>query len=160
MSYFLRLDGIDGDAIERGHENWITITGVSWGVSQSASTGGGGGGGGGAGRATFRPVVFTTLISAHTPELVVQCASGRHIARAEFEAVRDGEQPSLAWRWQFDEVLVTSLDLTGVDGDPALTQSLSVSYRTVRLTTFTQSPDGTGVTEIASGWDVAAASPV
>jgi type VI secretion system secreted protein Hcp len=152
MSFFLKLDGINGDAIERGHENWFTITGVSWGASSSAAAVGGGAA---VGKATLEPVVFRTLVSANTPELLVRCASGLHIAQAQFEAVRDIERPTVALSWTFSDVLISSLQLTGTGGDPALDQSFSLSYRQIRMTTFTQDPNGGQGTEVTAGWDVA-----
>ncbi len=165
MDMFLRIDGIPGEGTHKGHENWIPVLAADWGVSQAvaAAHGAGGGAGGGAGaaagKAEFRPATFTAWASAATPLLFEACVSGRHAQSATFEAVRSGDRPVVAVRWDFEEVLVSTLGMTGGEGSPTLADSFALNYRRFRVTTFSQDPRGGAGTATARGWDLATNRP-
>ena len=106
MSYFLHVDGINGDATDDGHKGWFTVTGMSWGVIQSVSPNGSGGPGSGAGvgKATVQPIEVTMPSSLSTPLLFAHCAQGRRIDAATLEVWGAGDAPALVARWQLDHV--------------------------------------------------------
>jgi type VI protein secretion system component Hcp len=67
LHYFIKLDGVTGDATVNGTPGWIAIDGFDWGVTNSSSFATGGGGG--AGKATFSPLTvdFHSLAGLATP---------------------------------------------------------------------------------------------
>ncbi len=154
MDMFLEIDGIPGEATEKGHEHWIPVLSVDWGVSQAIAAHHGGGGG--AGKAEFRPAAFMAWTSAATPLLFEACASGRHIADARFEALRAGDRPMVFVRWDLEDILVTTL---GMSGGTPIAGSFELSYRRIRVTTYAQDPKGGPGTATARGWDLAANRP-
>jgi len=158
MDMFLRIDGVHGEATQRGHEKWIPVLSADWGVSQDVAAAHHGGGGG-AGRAEFRPAVFTAWTSVATPLLFAACAAGTHAATATFEAVQSGERPRVVVRWDFEAVVVAALGMSGADGSPALEDSFALSYTRLRVTTFAPDPRGGAGVATARGWDLAANRP-
>jgi len=73
---FLKLDGIKGE----GSGGAITLESFSWGVSNSTSSATGGGG---AGRAVFQDFSFSSPAGSESPDLLLACASGKHIKTGE-----------------------------------------------------------------------------
>lgn len=163
MDMFLRIDGIPGEGTHKGHENWIPVLAADWGVSQAVATahggGAGAGAGAGAGKAEFRPAMFTAWASGASPLLFEACVSGRRTPSATFEAVRSGDRPTVAVRWDFEEVLVTTLGMSRGEGSPTLVDSFALNYRRLRLTTYSLDPRGGAGSATARGWDLAANRP-
>jgi type VI secretion system secreted protein Hcp len=157
MDMFLRIDGIPGEATQKGHEAWIPVMSADWGASADAA--GPHGGGGGAGRAEFRPAVFTAWASVATPLLFEACVSGRHAATATFEGVHAGQNAGVAVRWDFEDVRVANLGMSGSEPSPTMADSFALAYARVRITTYQQDPRGGAATATARGWDLAASRP-
>ena len=83
------LRAIQGDMVLEieGIPQPIEVLSWSWGVSQTGS--GRAGAGGGAGRAQFKDLTVTKKLDAASPQLFVDTASGRHIARATLRKIRE-----------------------------------------------------------------------
>ena len=73
MTYFLHIDGIDGESVDQAHRKWHEVSDFSWGLTQSATPTGGGGG---AGRPTLQPLIFSTPFTAALPLLFDACVTG------------------------------------------------------------------------------------
>ena len=88
---FMHVDGgsigtIAGEATEKGHEKWITLSGYDG--DATAPTGSGSGGGGGAGKVDFKPIVVTKPIDSSTPKLFQALVTGRHLPAVQIDFVR------------------------------------------------------------------------
>src|SRR3954451_7303090 len=158
MDMFLRIDGIPGDAEQKGHEHWLRVMSADWGASADVAAAPHGGGGG-AGEAEFRPAVFTAWASVATPLLFEACVSGRHAASATFEALHAGQNPAVAVRWDFEDVRVANLGMSGSEPSLTMADSFALAYARVRITTFQQDPRGGAATATARGWALAASRP-
>jgi type VI secretion system secreted protein Hcp len=73
----LEIDGIKGESTDAKHPNTIEIESYSWGASNDGSAAHGSGAG--AGKVHFQDLHFTAQVSKASPELLLACASGRHI---------------------------------------------------------------------------------
>jgi type VI secretion system secreted protein Hcp len=91
---FLKLstaDGtivIQGESTDKTHPNEIEVTSFSWG---EANTGGSSGGsGGGAGQTTLQDFSFAMATSKASPNLMLACATGKHLPQATLTLRRTG----------------------------------------------------------------------
>jgi type VI secretion system secreted protein Hcp len=153
MDYFLRLDGIDGEATLRGYEKWLEVSTMHWGVALPT---GPMGGGAGVGRAAFQPLALTMAAGRSTPSLMLACAGGAHIATAELAIVRnEGDSIQLTAKAEMTGVMVGLLGLEGSEEERTLGQSLSLTYASITLTTFAQDRTGAMATGATATWNVA-----
>jgi type VI secretion system secreted protein Hcp len=151
VTYYLRLDGIDGESMNRGHEKWFELAAFSWGVQSTLSPGRGGGAG--VGRPVLEPVHATLRGAQGVPALFQTCTTGRHIAAATLDIVATGEQPRSILKADLADVLVSSVELSGADGAD-LAAVVTLAYGKVTLTASTQDPNGAIVPGIPVGWDL------
>ena len=158
MSYFLQMDGIEGDATEEAHAKWFSVTQFTWMASQSGQLSVGGGAA--VGKTMLRPLQCTTTVSASTPLLLTQCASGRHIAAAVFEVVSDSASPRTTMRWELGDVLLSSMGIDAATDAPAPSLRLELDYRSLRMTTFAQDATGGLGQAVTGGWDAARNAPL
>ena len=106
-----------GDSVSRGHERWIELDSVAWGVTHAAGAGGSGVGAA-TGRASFAPLQATGAMGSATPPLFLACASGTRIQEAVLEAVSVGAEPGVLARWELENVRVSALTIAGADAPP------------------------------------------
>jgi type VI secretion system secreted protein Hcp len=83
--YFLKLDGIDGQSNDKGHDKWIELISFSHGSHQNVSIERGGDV---AGRGQFLPFAFTHAVDKATPKLQQYCVTGQKIGKAQLQYCR------------------------------------------------------------------------
>src|SRR5690349_6263455 len=89
-SWFLKIDGIEGESLDKVHKGEIDVESWSWGVLNEGSHGSGGGGV--AGRASFDDFHFLARISKASPQLFLSCATGAHHKTATLTGRRAGDK--------------------------------------------------------------------
>lgn len=81
--YFLKIDGITGDSVQRGYEGWFTVAAYRWAVDGS----------GGASPDAL-PLVVDTVAFKGVPPVEAKAAAGSPLPRVEFQAY---ESPPGGW---------------------------------------------------------------
>src|SRR5437763_6608682 len=76
--YFLKLDGIEGEATADGHKGEIQLEAWNWGAVNNGSQHAGGGGG--SGKVAMHDLNFVMKNCKGSPKLMIACATGEHIA--------------------------------------------------------------------------------
>jgi len=88
IALFLKVDGADGESKESAHKDWIDVDAFSWGLDQPAQAHTGGGLG--AGKVSVHDLTVTASIDKAFTTLSGFCASGKHVAKAQFAASKAG----------------------------------------------------------------------
>jgi type VI secretion system secreted protein Hcp len=151
-SWFLKIDGIEGDSLDQVHKGEIDVESWSWGVVNEGSPGPGGGGG--AGRASFQDFQFVARISRASPQLFLSCATGVHHKVATLSGSRVGNKASGDFlKYKLSDVQVTSVQHAEGGSDlPA--EQFSLSYGRFEITFTPQKPDGSAGPPTSAGFDL------
>ncbi|HET9038440.1 MAG TPA: type VI secretion system tube protein Hcp [Myxococcaceae bacterium] len=107
---FVKVDGVAGESIQKGHEDEIEAFDFSETFRLNIPSGGGGGGG--AGKFTPGPVVFSKLQGRASIGLLRACAKGQHIPQVTITAFRrtgDGKS-SPYYKITLKEVFVSAIN--------------------------------------------------
>jgi type VI secretion system secreted protein Hcp len=151
VDYYLKIEGIDGEAAAKGHEKEIELSSFSWGESNTAHAGGGGGG---AGRVNMQDVHFTTKVNAASPKLMLACASGEHIKKAVLTCRKAGKDQQEYMKFTLSDVFVTSYQTGGSAGSVIPVDQFAVNFSKIEMEYKPQKPDGTLGSAVKAGWDV------
>ena len=81
---FLKIDGVEGEATDDKHKNWIEILSFSWGLSQTA-TGAGAAGGRVADRVNVSDFSIVKTIDKASPKIMESICKGTHIKEIKLE---------------------------------------------------------------------------
>jgi type VI secretion system Hcp family effector len=84
-TYFLQLEGIEGQAADKAHDKWLELISFGHGASQNVSIQRGGDV---AGRGQFEPFVFTHAVDKATPKIQLFCMNGNKIGKAVLQYCR------------------------------------------------------------------------
>jgi type VI secretion system secreted protein Hcp len=140
VDFFLKLDGINGEATDQNHTNEITVLSWSWGASQTSTVAGGGGSG--AGKASLSDLHVVKNYDAASVPLFKALAAGSHIKSGLLTANKagsaDGGKPFL--KVTLGELFVTSVQSSGSSEIP--TESVSFSYANIKIEYFKQNEQG------------------
>lgn len=153
VDYFLRIEGIQGESVDKQHKDEIELLSFSWGLAQ---TGGLAPGGGGAGKASFQDFHFVARTSKASPKLFHACASGQHLKNAVLTCRRGGAKAQAEFlEIGFRDVLVSSCQVGGSAPEEPLDQvSLAFARIEVEYTPF--GPSGKAEPPLKAGWDLKA----
>jgi type VI secretion system secreted protein Hcp len=111
--YFLDIDGIKGEATDKVHAGKIQLLSFSWGASNTGSFASNSGGG--AGKVTFSDFSFAMNINKASPELMLSCATGKHISKAQLICRKAGDKQQEYMKVHFTDLLVSSYQTSGCE---------------------------------------------
>ena len=135
---FLKLDGIDGESLDRQYEKWIEVLSFSWGATNSGAAAGGGGAG--AGKVSFQDFHFVVNFGKASPELLKRCSTGEHIKTGVLAVRKAGEKPLDFYKVRMTDILVSSYQDGGAGEIPV--DQVSLNFAAVALEVSQQSPTG------------------
>jgi type VI secretion system secreted protein Hcp len=153
--YFLKLDGIEGESMVRGHEGEIELQSYSWGAEQTGAHGAGGGGG--AGKVSFQDLHFVAKTSKASPKLFLFCANGKHIKEGLITVRKAGGTQQEYLVVKLTDLVVTSYQ-TGASDGQVPTDQVSINFAKIEYSVRQVMPDGSLGDPAVATWDLKASS--
>jgi type VI secretion system secreted protein Hcp len=157
VDYFLKLEGIEGESTDHKHKNEIALQSWSWGETQQAAHDHSASGGSGAGKVSMQDFHFTALFSKASAALLMHCASGTHIKKADLVCRKAGKDQQEFLKYTLSEIIVTSYQTGGsAHGDTIPVDQVSLNFAKVELEYKGQKADGSLAAPVKAGWDLKA----
>jgi type VI secretion system secreted protein Hcp len=138
VDYYLKLDGIEGEAVTTGFEKQIQLLSYSLGGSQTTSVAGTGGSG--AGKVDLSDLSVMKYYDKASPGVFKSLISGTHIKTGVLSATKAGGGGKPFLKISFGELFVTSNQVSASSEIP--TESVSFSYNTIKVEYSTQNEQG------------------
>ncbi len=154
VDMFLELDGIKGETSDKSFKskNAMDILAWSWGMSNTGTFHSGTGGG--AGKANFQDISVTKYIDLASPNLMLFCANGKHIAKGTITVRKAGENPLEYLKISLENILVTSYSTGGSGGEERLTENVSLNFAKVKVEYAQQDEKGAKKGSNDFGWNI------
>ena len=152
VDYFLKIDGIEGEAEDAKHGKEIEVLSWSWGEAQVGSHTHGTGGG--AGKVSMQDFHFTMTACKASPKLFLACATGEHIKSAVLTCRKAGKEQQEYLKYTFTELLISSYQTGGSAGNVVPTDSISFNFTKIETSYKVQKADGTLGDEFKAGYDL------
>lgn len=129
--YLLEIDGIKGESADATHKDAIDIDAFSWGLSNSSTMVGGGSG---VGKVSLQDFHFTTSLSKASPQIMAQCATGKHIPKAVLYARKPGgDARTDYYKVTLTDVLISSYSQSGAVGAGRPSDSVSIAFTSIKI---------------------------
>jgi type VI secretion system secreted protein Hcp len=155
VDYFLKIEGIAGESQDHKHKDEIQIESWSWGENNSGSHASGAGGG--AGKVQMQDFHFTMSENKASPLLMLACAGGDHIKKAQLTCRKAGKDQQEFLVIKFTDLLVSSFQTGGsAHGDIIPLNQISLNFSKIEYEYKPQKADGTLDSPAKAGWDVKA----
>ncbi len=156
VDMFLELDGVKGETADKAFKskNAMDILAWSWGMSNTGTFHAGTGGG--AGKANFQDLSITKYIDLASPNLMLFCANGKHVAKGTLTVRKAGENPLEYLKITLKNILVTSYSTGGSGGEDRLTENVSLNFAEVKVEYQQQAKEGGKAGSNDFDWNIAA----
>lgn len=153
VEIFLKLDGVDGESTKDGHENEIEVFSFSNGASNPSSVAFGTGSG--SGKVDLSSLSLQKQVDKASPKLFLYCCNGQHIATGKM-TVREAGGDSKVEYYVYDmqELFIDSISWGAASGGGKPSESVSMSFKQLQITYWTQNADGSQGDKVVSGWNV------
>src|SRR5262245_43388600 len=115
--YYLKVDGVKGEATDEKHKETIDVESFSMGATQG---GGQFGSGHGEGKVQFSDISFVSKTNKASPILFLKCATGEHIKEAVLTCRKAGGKQEEFFNVKLTDILVTSYQINGAGGSAPL----------------------------------------
>jgi len=141
MSAFLKLEGLDGEATDSKHKNWIKMQSMSSPVFRSIAEG--------AkdnersrGTTTLGDIVIVRQLDKSSPKLAEACATGKPISKGQIDfcsQANNKEEPYLTYTLENCIVSSYSFHADG-SGSPLPTEEITINYTKIEWKYITLDP--------------------
>ncbi|MVW70269.1 type VI secretion system tube protein Hcp [Bordetella sp. 15P40C-2] len=148
----MKIDGANGESRDANHKNWTDIISFSWGATQPGNMSSGGGLG--AGKASFNDLHVVARIDKAAPAVMKHCASGKHLSRIELSVCKAGGQQVEYTKITLEDVLVSSVQLSGEMNSEAVTVNYAFQAAKVKQQYWEQTEQGGKGAESLVAWDI------
>ena len=140
VDIFAKLGDIKGESADAKHKDEIEVLSFSWGVTNTLSASAGGGG---AGKATFQDLSIVHRIDKASPQLLLACATGKHLPEATITHRKAGEDQQEYLIVKMNDVIITGVVHSGnADQQDATSETVSIAFAKVEFEYTPQKQDG------------------
>lgn len=152
IEYFLKLDGITGEAASSKHSGEIELHSWNWGSSNPASMHGTGLS---AGKVSFSDLSISKPTDKSSAKLLELCCTGKHIATGVLTCSKStgDKNPADYLTIKMEEIAITSVQHGGAAGDDIGHESVSMAFGKFTLDYKVQGKDGTLTAAGTASWD-------
>ena len=150
---FLKIEGIEGESVDKTHAGEIDVLAWSWGMSQSGSMHISAGGG--AGKVAVQDMSLTKYVDRSSPNLMQKCCTGEHYPEAILTVRKAGADPLEYLIITMQKVLVTSISTGGSGGEDKLTENITLNFADFASTYTPQAADGSGGARVEVAFSIA-----
>lgn len=153
VDFFLKVEGVKGEARDKTHTEEIDVISWSWGLMNSGTMHIGGGGG--AGKVSIQDLTVTKYVDKATPNMIDSCTTGKHFPNAVLYCRKaSGDSPIEYLKIRMEDVLITNISHGGSDGEERLTENVTLNFAKVEVAYTEQKPDGSAGPEVVQGWNI------
>lgn len=130
MKSYIKINGIDGESTEKGHEKWIEITEFHHGVQLDGFSSSAGRAGHFAGTASTREFVVSKKLDAASPNLNLWCAQAKAIPDVTLHVLSmKGGDTHVDYEIKLTDAIVSSVSIAGTgDKDPIPSETLAFRF--------------------------------
>lgn len=150
QNWFLKIDGIEGESLDKAHKGEIEVLSWSWGVTNEGLPGPGGA----SGKPSFQDFHFVANISKASPKLFLSCATGVHHKEALLTGQRAGEKAAEFLKYKLRDVQVSSVQQGGDTASDRPTEQFSLRYGRFEISYAAQKADGSLGAPLTAGYDL------
>lgn len=147
--FYIKIDGIPGEAKDQDHKNEIEVFAWNWDVTQATSASAGSGSG--AGKGNPGSFDFSHAFDKSSTVLQRKCADGTHLPSLIFSARKAGGGPKTFLVITLKGVLITSVSPSGSQGGDVV-ERVTASYKEIEIKYKPQKDDGELDSEVKFGW--------
>jgi type VI secretion system secreted protein Hcp len=158
MSIYLKIEGIKGKVTAKGHEDWIDVSSVQWGVGRAISSAVGTSADREASKPSISEVSVTKLMDESSPHIFTEACVGKG-KKVTIDLCTVGtDKINTYMTYELEDCMISGYSVSSGGDRPSESISLSFTKMTMKFTPY----DNTGKPEspIPAGYDMTTGTKV
>lgn len=152
-SMYMQITGIDGEATDKDHKDWIEVLSFSMGMADP------GGGATGAtrrrGDVVIEDIVVVKELDKSSPKLMDRCVKGQVIPTMIIEVCRSATDASFTYyKYELENVMVTSFYCVGSTDEGVPVETITLNYEEITVTYTETDSTGKSKGNVEFNWKV------
>lgn len=143
---FLKFDGVDGEAKDKDHKDWINILSFEQTISRESSSSSARA----RGAAVFGDFVLTKTLDKSSPKIAEAIATGKVFPKVDLQ-LSAGSGTYLSY--ELKNVMITSYSISG-DADDRPTEQISLNFGEIKMSYTESGSDGSAKGNVEYSWKV------
>jgi type VI secretion system secreted protein Hcp len=153
VEILLKIPGVDGEALTKGHEKEIELHSFSMGASNPSGVSAGSGSG--AGKVDISSLSIQKSVDLSSAKLFQQCCAGKHFDTATIVCREaGGDAPVDYWTIKLKQVYIDNVSWGASSGGGKPSESVSISFAEIKFDYYSQDEKGAKKDKVTGGWDV------
>jgi type VI secretion system secreted protein Hcp len=152
-SYFLKIDGIDGESMDKDHKGWSNILSFAHSLHQP--------GGGATGQSRRRGAVVvedlicTKELDKSSPKIQEALSQGKVFPKVELELTTSGSGARQTYyKYELKNVMITSYNISGQSGDGVPMEEVAFNFEEIKVTYTEYDSNGRKKGNVEYEWKV------
>jgi type VI secretion system secreted protein Hcp len=157
MSIFVNYEGVKGEATDPGHEDWMDVTDVSWGVGRNITSSTSTQGDRESSNAVIHDLQITRLMDSSTPKLFIEscCGTGKTV-KIHLSKTGTGSGSDVYMEYTLKNALISNYSVAAAtQSSERPKETLTISFVDVEVKYTPYDEDGNAEAAIAVGFDTA-----
>lgn len=158
MSIYLKIEGIDGKATAKGHEKWIVVDSMQWGVGRAISSAVGSAKDREASKPSISEVSVTKLMDESSPLIFTEACVGK-AKKVDIHLCTTGtEKIDTYMEYTLEDCMVSGYSVSSGGDRPS--ESLSLSFTKMVMKFIPYDDAGKATSPIPAGYDMVTGTKV
>jgi len=159
MPVYLQLDGVEGKVTTKGHEGWIDVDSLQWGVGRAISSAIGTSADREASKPSISEVTMSKQMDASSPQLFTEACVGKSKKAVIHLCTTGTDQIDTYMEYELEDCMVSGYSVsTSGDARPGESLSLSFTKMTMKFTPYDKA--GKPMSPIPAGYDMVTGTKV
>jgi len=154
----MKIDGVKGKVTAKGHEEWIDVSSVQWGVGRAISSAVGTSADREASKPSISEVSVTKLMDESSPHIFTEACVGKSKPVQIHLCTVGTDQINTYMEYELEDCMVSGYSVSSGGDRPSESISLSFTKMTMKFIPYDKS--GKAESPIPAGYDMALGSKV
>ena len=158
MSIYMKIDGINGKVTAKGHEQWIDVSSMQWGVGRAISSAVGTSADREASKPSISEVSVTKLMDESSPMIFTEACVGKGKLVTIDLCTVGTDQINTYMSYELEECMISGYSVSSGGDRPSESISLSFTKMTMKFTPYDK--NGKPTSPLPAGYDMATGTKV
>jgi len=158
MSIYLQIEGIKGNVTAKGHEDWIDISSVQWGVGRAISSSVGTSADREASKPSISEVSVTKLMEESTPLIFTEACVGKSKKVSIHLCTTGTDTIDTYMEYDLEDCMISGYSMSSGGDRPS--ESISFSFTKLMMKYIPYDKAGKAMSPLPAGYDMATGTKV
>lgn len=157
MSVFVKYEGIKGESSDSGHEGWMDVESISWGVGRQINSNSSTQGDRESSNAVISDLQVTRFMDSATPKVFIEscCGTGKEV-KIHLTKTGKGSGSDVFMEYTLKNALISNYTVSAhTQENNRPTETITISFVDVEVKYTPYDEDGNAEAAIAVGFDTA-----